>query len=144
MVVDSPEPVANPGMITATAPWRVLLDKRHGELAVRARSTGQPLHAMHACACMQVEEQDCLVCVLLDEVESLTRARSAAVAGSEPADAIRAVNALLTQVWWAAVTSAPGGLWLALACHQSSSCASSYEVPGGRAAWGHAPPGDGR
>ena len=38
------------------------------------------------------------MCVLLDEVESLTRARSAAVSGSEPADAIRAVNALLTQV----------------------------------------------
>ena len=38
------------------------------------------------------------MCVLLDEVESLTRARTAAVSGSEPADAIRAVNALLTQV----------------------------------------------
>lgn len=48
--------------------------------------------------CQQVEEEDSLVCVLLDEVESLTRARSAAVSGSEPADAIRAVNALLTQV----------------------------------------------
>jgi len=47
---------------------------------------------------MQVEEEDSLVFVLLDEVESLTRARSAAVSGSEPADAIRAVNALLTQV----------------------------------------------
>ena len=45
----------------------------------------------------QVEEEGGLVCVLLDEVESLTRARSAAVSGSEPADAIRAVNALLTQ-----------------------------------------------
>ena len=75
---------------------------------------------MHG-TCLQVEEADCLVCVLLDEVESLTRARSAAVSGSEPADAIApsraahagdfcallplalrlascAVNALLTQV----------------------------------------------
>ncbi len=43
------------------------------------------------------------MCVLLDEVESLTRARSAAVSGSEPADAIRAVNALLTQVRHSAV-----------------------------------------
>lgn len=43
------------------------------------------------------------MCVLLDEVESLTRARSAAVSGSEPADAIRAVNALLTQVRLSAV-----------------------------------------
>ena len=52
---------------------------------------------MHAYMWLQVEEQDSLVCVLLDEVESLTRARAAAVSGSEPADAIRAVNALLTQ-----------------------------------------------
>ena len=54
---------------------------------------------------MQVEEEDSLVCVLLDEVESLTRARSAAVSGSEPADAIRAVNALLTQVLPRAVST---------------------------------------
>ena len=47
---------------------------------------------------VQVEEEDTLVCVLIDEVESLTAARRAAVAGSEPADAVRAVNALLTQL----------------------------------------------
>ena len=45
-----------------------------------------------------VAEEDCLVFVLIDEVESLTAARRAAVAGNEPADAIRAVNALLTQL----------------------------------------------
>ncbi|PNW87301.1 hypothetical protein CHLRE_02g117150v5 [Chlamydomonas reinhardtii] len=45
-----------------------------------------------------VEEPDVLVFVLIDEVESLTSARKAAVAGSEPSDAIRAVNALLTQL----------------------------------------------
>lgn len=45
-----------------------------------------------------MEEEDTLVCVLIDEVESLTAARRAAVAGSEPADAVRAVNALLTQL----------------------------------------------
>jgi SpoVK/Ycf46/Vps4 family AAA+-type ATPase len=33
-----------------------------------------------------------------DEVESLTAARAGAVAGSEPSDAIRVVNALLTQL----------------------------------------------
>lgn len=38
------------------------------------------------------------MCVLIDEVESLTAARKAAVSGSEPADAVRAVNALLTQL----------------------------------------------
>lgn len=36
--------------------------------------------------------------MLIDEVESLTSARKAAVAGSEPSDAVRAVNALLTQI----------------------------------------------
>ncbi|KXZ54058.1 hypothetical protein GPECTOR_5g166 [Gonium pectorale] len=45
-----------------------------------------------------VEEPDSLVFVLIDEVESLTSARKAAVSGSEPSDAIRAVNALLTQL----------------------------------------------
>eukprot|EP00873_Tetraselmis_striata_P007007 jgi/Tetstr1/427271/TSEL_001724.t1 len=45
-----------------------------------------------------VEDPDNLVFVLIDEVESLTAARKAAVSGSEPSDAIRAVNALLTQL----------------------------------------------
>jgi len=45
-----------------------------------------------------VEESNTLVFVLIDEVESLTSARKAAAAGSEPSDAIRAVNALLTQM----------------------------------------------
>lgn len=45
-----------------------------------------------------IDEEDCLVFVLIDEVESLTSARKAAVSGSEPVDAIRAVNALLTQL----------------------------------------------
>lgn len=35
---------------------------------------------------------------LEDEVESLSAARTAAVAGSEPSDAIRVVNALLTEL----------------------------------------------
>ena len=39
-----------------------------------------------------------LIFVLLDEVESLTAARQAAVSGNEPSDAIRAVNALLTHL----------------------------------------------
>jgi len=43
-----------------------------------------------------MEDQESLVCVLIDEVESLTAARKAS--GSEPSDAIRVVNALLTQL----------------------------------------------
>ena len=63
-----------------------------------------------------IDDQDALVCVLIDEVsngrqllltncycvivkvESLTAARKSAMSGSEPSDAIRAVNAVLTQI----------------------------------------------
>ena len=45
-----------------------------------------------------IEDEDALVFVLIDEVESLTSARKAAMSGSEPSDAIRVVNALLTQL----------------------------------------------
>jgi len=44
------------------------------------------------------EERNQLVCVLIDEVESLAAARSSALGGSEPSDSIRVVNALLTQL----------------------------------------------
>ncbi|KXS19753.1 AAA-domain-containing protein, partial [Gonapodya prolifera JEL478] len=43
-------------------------------------------------------DDDAFVTVLIDEVESLTAARRAAVGGSEPSDAVRVVNALLTQI----------------------------------------------
>ena len=45
-----------------------------------------------------MEDPRHLVCVLIDEVESLTAARTNAMSGSEPSDAIRVVNALLTQL----------------------------------------------
>ncbi|GKA02140.1 pachytene checkpoint protein 2 [Tanacetum coccineum] len=45
-----------------------------------------------------VEEDNNLVFVLIDEVESLAAARKAALSGSEPSDSIRVVNALLTQM----------------------------------------------
>ncbi|XP_019849117.1 PREDICTED: pachytene checkpoint protein 2 homolog isoform X2 [Amphimedon queenslandica] len=45
-----------------------------------------------------VEDDNALICILIDEVESLTVARNAAMSGSEPSDAIRVVNALLTQI----------------------------------------------
>ncbi|KAF5792881.1 putative ClpA/B family, AAA+ ATPase domain, ATPase, AAA-type, core [Helianthus annuus] len=45
-----------------------------------------------------VEEENNLVFVLIDEVESLAAARKAAISGSEPSDSIRVVNALLTQM----------------------------------------------
>ncbi|KAL9649362.1 hypothetical protein ABK040_016189 [Willaertia magna] len=45
-----------------------------------------------------VEDEDAFVCVLIDEVESLTAARKSALNGSEPSDSIRVVNAVLTQL----------------------------------------------
>ncbi|XP_052183788.1 pachytene checkpoint protein 2 homolog [Diospyros lotus] len=45
-----------------------------------------------------VEEENNLVFVLIDEVESLAAARKAALSGSEPSDSLRVVNALLTQM----------------------------------------------
>ncbi|KAL5488145.1 hypothetical protein ACEPAI_6253 [Sanghuangporus weigelae] len=46
---------------------------------------------------MAREEED-FVILLIDEVESLTSARSSAISGNEPSDALRVVNALLTQI----------------------------------------------
>ncbi|CAM9782428.1 unnamed protein product [Chrysoparadoxa australica] len=44
------------------------------------------------------DDEECLLCILIDEVESLTAARSAAMRGNEPSDAVRVVNAVLTQI----------------------------------------------
>ncbi|VDM45902.1 unnamed protein product [Toxocara canis] len=44
------------------------------------------------------DENKVLVFVLIDEVESLTMARTGALNRNEPGDAVRAVNALLTQI----------------------------------------------
>uniref|UniRef100_A0A2C9JZN1 Pachytene checkpoint protein 2 homolog n=1 Tax=Biomphalaria glabrata TaxID=6526 RepID=A0A2C9JZN1_BIOGL len=45
-----------------------------------------------------MDDPHALVCVLIDEVESLTAARKSSMNGVEPSDAIRVVNALLTQL----------------------------------------------
>ncbi|KAG7303231.1 hypothetical protein JYU34_011697 [Plutella xylostella] len=45
-----------------------------------------------------VEDTELLACVLIDEVESLTHARKAALSGLEPSDSLRVVNAILTQL----------------------------------------------
>ena len=46
----------------------------------------------------KMEDQNCFVCVLIDEVESLTSARKNLTSGLECSDAVRAVNALLTEI----------------------------------------------
>lgn len=45
-----------------------------------------------------LEDPETFVVVLIDEVESLSAARKGAIGGSEPSDAIRVVNAMLTQL----------------------------------------------
>ncbi|VDL84010.1 unnamed protein product [Nippostrongylus brasiliensis] len=44
------------------------------------------------------EDGRCMVFVLIDEVESLGMSRDASTSRGDPADSIRAVNALLTQI----------------------------------------------
>uniref|UniRef100_A0AAR5PM19 AAA+ ATPase domain-containing protein n=1 Tax=Dendroctonus ponderosae TaxID=77166 RepID=A0AAR5PM19_DENPD len=44
------------------------------------------------------ENSNLLVCVLMDEVESLAHARDQSISGNEPSDAVRVVNAMLTQI----------------------------------------------
>ncbi|WWC85835.1 uncharacterized protein L201_000702 [Kwoniella dendrophila CBS 6074] len=46
----------------------------------------------------EVDDEDQFVVVMIDEVESLTAARAAAMSGTEPSDSLRVVNALLTQL----------------------------------------------
>ncbi|KDN45078.1 AAA-domain-containing protein [Tilletiaria anomala UBC 951] len=45
-----------------------------------------------------VEDEQSFVVILIDEVESLTAARTSSMSGTEPSDALRVVNALLTQL----------------------------------------------
>lgn len=45
-----------------------------------------------------LQDQSALVCILIDEIESLAHARKACSNGTEPSDSIRVVNALLTQL----------------------------------------------
>lgn len=45
-----------------------------------------------------VQIPDMLTCILVDEVESLTHSRAAASQGTEPSDAVRVVNAVLTHL----------------------------------------------
>ncbi|KAL0124469.1 hypothetical protein PUN28_006365 [Cardiocondyla obscurior] len=45
-----------------------------------------------------VQDENALICILIDEVESLAHARKSCSNGTEPSDSIRVVNALLTQL----------------------------------------------
>lgn len=45
-----------------------------------------------------LEDSHVLICILIDEIESLAHARKSCSNGVEPTDSIRVVNALLTQL----------------------------------------------
>lgn len=45
-----------------------------------------------------IENTKLLVCVLIDEIESLAHARTQCLSGNEPSDSIKVVNAVLTQI----------------------------------------------
>jgi len=45
-----------------------------------------------------IEVAQALMCVLIEEVESLTHGRPSSLEGTEPSDSLRVVNALLTQI----------------------------------------------
>ncbi|GAA6025308.1 hypothetical protein JCM11491_002443 [Sporobolomyces phaffii] len=60
--------------------------------------SGKLVQRLFAQVTEMVDDEDCFVVVLIDEVESLTAARAGAMSGKEPSDALRVVNALLTQL----------------------------------------------
>ncbi|XP_062500727.1 pachytene checkpoint protein 2 homolog [Corticium candelabrum] len=60
--------------------------------------SGKLVHRMFEDIRAKTRNPELLICVLIDEVESLTAARSAAIKGTDPSDAIRVVNAFLTQI----------------------------------------------
>lgn len=45
-----------------------------------------------------MQDPKALICILIDEIESLAHARKACASGNEPSDSVRVVNALLTQL----------------------------------------------
>ncbi|KAI5451283.1 hypothetical protein NCC49_001879 [Naganishia albida] len=60
--------------------------------------SGKLVQKLFARVTEMVEDESGFVVVLIDEVESLTAARAGAMTGTEPSDALRVVNALLTQL----------------------------------------------
>ena len=47
---------------------------------------------------IMMQDSKALICIIIDEIESLAHARKACSNGTEPSDSIRVVNALLTQL----------------------------------------------
>ncbi|EIN10675.1 AAA-domain-containing protein [Punctularia strigosozonata HHB-11173 SS5] len=60
--------------------------------------SGKLVQRLFASVNDMIDDEGSFVVVLIDEVESLTAARAGVAAGTEPSDALRVVNALLTQL----------------------------------------------
>lgn len=60
--------------------------------------SGKLVHRLFELINELLSDESGFVVVLIDEIESLTKARSSAAAGVEPSDSIRVVNALLTEL----------------------------------------------
>ncbi|PWN33502.1 AAA-domain-containing protein [Meira miltonrushii] len=60
--------------------------------------SGKLVQKMFSMIQEMASDPDAFIVVLIDEVESLTASRASASSGTEPSDAIRVVNALLTQL----------------------------------------------
>lgn len=60
--------------------------------------SGKLVHRLFELVNELLDDESGFVVVLIDEVESLSQARSSAAGGTEPSDAIRVVNALLTEL----------------------------------------------
>lgn len=60
--------------------------------------SGKLVHRLFDMVSQLVEDETGFVVVLIDEIESLSKARSSVATGAEPSDSIRVVNALLTEL----------------------------------------------
>lgn len=60
--------------------------------------SGKLVQKLFASVTEMAEDPHGFVVILIDEVESLTAARSSSMSGAEPSDALRVVNAILTQL----------------------------------------------
>lgn len=93
-------------IVTATAAAAAPLFKRSMLVEINAHSlfsrwfseSGKQVLQLFTRIRALAADPRCLVCVLIDEVESLAAARQSAMKGNEPSDSIRVVNALLTQM----------------------------------------------
>jgi pachytene checkpoint protein 2 len=77
---------------------RLLEINSHSLFSKWFSESGKLVQKLFASVSEMAEDEDVFLVVLIDEVESLTAARAGAVSGQEPSDALRVVNALLTQL----------------------------------------------